>query len=77
MLSAGKHRQEVTRDIPCFLAKAAVESRLAAAGLGFGKIHGMTKTFQDFDHVHSGLREELVHETGDEQGDIHDGDCIK
>lgn len=50
---------------------AGVEGRLAAAGLVFRHIDGVTEALEDSHHGHPDVWEEGVDEAGDEEGDAH------
>jgi hypothetical protein len=52
---------------------AGVGHRLAAAGLCEGDVHGYAEAFQERERGAGHLGPELVHEAGDEEGDVHGG----
>src|SRR6185503_5358731 len=54
-----------------FAAEAAIKRRLPAASLLRGKINFNTELAQHGDHAHPDLREELIHQTGNEQRHSH------
>ena len=63
----GEQVQLLQRNGPCLLRKAAAVRRLAAAGLLLGKVNRDSFTLQQLNGVESGLRTELVNQTGGEQ----------
>ena len=58
------------RDLAGLGAIAAIECRLAAAGLVFGEIDPVAEAFENVGHRHAHLGEELVDHAGDEQRDL-------
>ena len=57
--------EKMARNLPGFLAIAAVERRLAAAGLALRKVHAEAQMLQDVDHSHPDSGEQLVDNAGD------------
>jgi hypothetical protein len=61
----------VTRYGTRLLGVAAIERGLAAAGLGLRKIQVVAQTLEHFGHRDSNLGENLIDNTGHEQGNFH------
>jgi hypothetical protein len=57
--------------LACLALKAAVEGRLAAAGLGRWKVDFNSKASENANHAHADVGKELIYQTGDKQGDFH------
>jgi hypothetical protein len=57
----------MARDLPRFLAIAAVERRLPAAGLLLRKIDWKAQALQHFNHSHAGFWEQLVDNAGNKK----------
>ena len=66
VIGIAKHVQKVPRHLPGFAAIAAVEGRLAAAGLRLGKLDAIAQPLQHLGHGHSHRGEQLVDDAGDE-----------
>ena len=64
----GEGFEEVAGDGSRFVAVAAVEGRLPAAGLRWREDDGDADMLQDVDHGHARLRINHVHDAGNEEG---------
>src|SRR5579864_5238611 len=61
--------EEMPRHRARLVAITAVEGRLAATGLGLGKIHGEAQALEHVRHGQTNLREELVDHAGNKERD--------
>ena len=59
--------EKVARHLPGFVAVAAVERRLPAAGLRLREVHLVSQAFEHFNRGHPDLGEQLIDNAGDEQ----------
>ena len=66
--ASSKYVEEVARHRARFGAIAAVEGRLAAAGLVLREIDPVAEALEHLGHRHADPGEELVDDAGDEQG---------
>ncbi len=64
-----KDIQEMPGDFPRFVRIAGIECGLAAAGLRFGEIDRIAQPLQHLSDGDADLRENLIDDAGDEQGD--------
>src|SRR5437762_481453 len=69
MFGAGEHGKKMPGHLARFVAESAVEGRLAATGLGFGKIYFVAGALEHFGHRHAHFREQLIDDAGDKQRD--------
>src|SRR5579883_101941 len=68
VLAIAEYAQKMLRHFAGFLWIPAVKCRLSAARLGLRKIHFVSDTLQHFGCRQTHLWEELIDDTGDEQG---------
>ena len=71
MFGIAKDVQEVTRHRTRLLGITAIERGPAAAGLRLQEIDLVAEAFQQFGHRDSNLGEDLIDNTGHEQGNFH------
>jgi hypothetical protein len=62
-----EHVQEMPGDGARFIRVTGVEGRLAAAGLGFGKINLVAQAIENFRDGDADLRKDLIDDAGDKQ----------
>ena len=71
MIRISIHFQEITGYLPGFLHITSVERWLSTAGLAAVEFHFYAQLSENLHRADADLREKLIHQASDEQGDFH------
>ena len=69
VLGIAEDVQKVAGDLRGFVAVAAIEGGLAAAGLCFGKVDGVAEPFEHLGHGQADLGKDLIDDAGGKESD--------